>query len=173
MTTTPTTPIEVPRDRWCKKCQRASCGHESRYPAAIDRLLAKVRVNGDGCWIYQGALCNGYARLRGDSRRKVFGHRLAWEHFVGPITDGLTYDHLCEVRACVNPGHGELVPMLVNIRRASRGMATANRAKTHCPLGHPLSGDNLVPSAPGRVCRECRKETNRRYRARRAGKVAA
>ena len=160
-------------ERRCRRCKKDQCGHAVRFPAAIDRLLAKVRIDDDGCWIYEGALCKGYARLRGDDRKKVFGHRLAWEHFIGPIPDGLTYDHLCEIRACVNPGHGELVPMLVNIRRASRGMATVNRAKSSCPQGHSLAGDNLVKSAPGRVCRECRKETNRRYRARRAGKVAA
>ncbi|HHX48340.1 MAG TPA: hypothetical protein GX718_13405 [Brevibacterium sp.] len=127
-----------------------------------------------GCWEYQGSLTNGYARLRGDGgRRKVFGHRLAWESLRGPIPEELTYDHLCQNRACVNPWHGELVPMLTNIRRATRGMAHLNRHKQACPQGHPLESDNLVRSAKGRICRTCRNETNKRYRSRKKMEAAA
>jgi hypothetical protein len=33
-----------------------------------------------------------------------------------------------------------------------------NRAKTHCPKGHPYSGDNLEVNNRGhRLCRACRK----------------
>jgi hypothetical protein len=33
-----------------------------------------------------------------------------------------------------------------------------NRHKTHCPRGHPLSGDNLfVNNQGGRVCRTCKR----------------
>lgn len=152
---------EIPRDRWASRT----------YPPAIDRILARCEEH-DGCWVYQGPTDRkGYVRLRENGGGKVFGHRATYEFFIGAIPDGMTFDHLCENTSCVNPWHGDLVPSLVNIRRASRGMAATNRNKTACPKGHPLTGDNLVPSAPGRICRECRKETNRRYRARRAGKA--
>ncbi len=38
------------------------------------------------------------------------------------------------------------------------------RAKTHCPQGHPYSGDNLyiVPGRGWRYCRECMKTRQRR-----------
>jgi hypothetical protein len=45
------------------------------------------------------------------------------------------------------------------------------RRKTHCPKGHPYSGENLIirtrrGSLSGRGCRECRRAQNRtRHRA--------
>lgn len=39
----------------------------------------------------------------------------------------------------------------------------ANRAKTHCPQGHPYEGDNLTTlTGGGRGCRTCQRETQRR-----------
>jgi hypothetical protein len=35
----------------------------------------------------------------------------------------------------------------------------ANKMKTHCPQGHPYSGDNLIVKKTGsRGCRQCRKD---------------
>ena len=48
-----------------------------------------------------------------------------------------------------------------------RGPALANKEKTHCDRGHPLSGDNVVmiPKATGdghhRGCRECQRAHGR------------
>ena len=140
-----------------------------QFPLAIDRLLGRCVETPNGCWQYTGPTDRkGYVRLRRGDRQpgKVFGHRLTWEFFRGPIPDGLSFDHLCENTSCVNPWHGDLVPILVNIRRATRGTAVANRAKTHCPQGHAYTPDNLVASGRGRVCRACRNETNKRYRLR-------
>jgi hypothetical protein len=40
-----------------------------------------------------------------------------------------------------------------------------NRIKTHCPRGHPLSGDNLYTSSSGRQCRICRRlQSREQYR---------
>jgi len=41
--------------------------------------------------------------------------------------------------------------------------------RTHCPQGHPYSGDNLLVYKSGRVCREC----SRTYRQRRAAEEKA
>lgn len=49
----------------------------------------------------------------------------------------------------------------------SRGKGGAHRAKTHCPKGHPYSGDNLIiqPSNGARKCRACRDAANARRAA--------
>lgn len=48
-----------------------------------------------------------------------------------------------------------------------RAAAAKRRAKTHCPSGHPYSGENLYVHRDGRrVCRACTVAAKRRYRER-------
>lgn len=92
----------------------------------------------------------------------ALAHRFAYEDIVGPILEGLTIDHLCRVRHCVNPAHLEPVTHLENVRRGNGGLNQL--AKTHCPKGHPYDEENTyrLPSRPsGRYCRACRRERNR------------
>lgn len=150
---------------------RSTAKTRARYPSPIDRLLARS-VEDDDCWTYTGPTnASGYSRLRVGDGRKAFGHRVSYEFFIGPIPDGLTFDHLCRNTSCVNPWHGDLVPLEINSLRQIAGTGFENRNKTHCPIGHPLSGENLrfasgnAEGAPnGRVCRTCRAESCRRYR---------
>lgn len=56
------------------------------------------------------------------------------------------------------------------------GVAASNAAKTHCPKGHPLFGDNLYikPTVKGqgfeRRCRKCKNAQERKRLAKRAGR---
>lgn len=86
-------------------------------PTLAERLAAGHAVDDAGCWIWQGAPGkNGYGRMSiGD--RLQYVHRLSYEHHVGPIPDGLTIDHLCRVRMCINPEHLEPVTFAENTRR--------------------------------------------------------
>lgn len=72
-------------------------------------------------------------------------HRFAYELIRGKIPEGLDIDHLCRNRQCVNPEHMEPVTPRENTIRGDT-IPAHNLKKTHCPKGHPLSGDNLVKS---------------------------
>lgn len=73
-----------------------------------------------GCWIWTGAINhNGYAHVRiGGAIQRA--HRVSYEHFVGPIPEGLVLDHRCRNRHCVSPHHLEPVTQKVNVNRAMR-----------------------------------------------------
>ena len=75
-----------------------------------ERFWAKVDKGSDGgCWLWVGAKQpEGYGQIAiGDgTRRLAYAHRLSfqWDNPSLGI-DGLMIDHVCHVRACVNPSH--------------------------------------------------------------------
>ena len=119
-------------------------------------------------WLWHGMTAgNGYGRVVIDGKNQA-AHRVAYEWLVGPIPDGLELDHLCGVRNCVNPHHLEPVTHKENVARG-KTITHYNSEKTHCPRGHELSGDNLVPSAlrkGRRDCLTCSRQRAREYRER-------
>ena len=124
----------------------------------------------DSCWNWLGSLTRsgyghvGVGKTWGDDpyRRRMLvrlAHRIAYELTKGPIPTGLTLDHLCRNRRCVNPEHLEPVTMGENMRRGISPAAQHAKA-THCIRGHPFSGRNLAQWASGRHCKTCRRIIN-------------
>lgn len=85
-------------------------------------LRDRIAVQPDGCWHWIGSIdARGYGRVRRapDGMTGVyFAHRATYYLLAGPIADGLTLDHLCTVKRCVNPAHLEPVSGGENSRRA-------------------------------------------------------
>lgn len=139
------------------------------------RFWAKVEVDERGCWLWTGCRnpVGGYARFNYPTRKdSAYGHRVAYETLVSPIPDGLHVDHLCRVRHCVNPAHMEPVTCRENLRRGVSPSAL-HAIKTHCPAGHPLSGENLYEwtnrkGVTMRQCLTCRRAHGRTTRRRAA-----
>lgn len=130
-----------------------------------------------GCWMWMGAISHdGYGRfhLRG---KFMPAYRASYEIHRGPVPQELRCDHLCRNRWCVNPWHIDIVTVRENTLRGV-GPASVNAKKTHCPAGHPLSGDNLHivvdPRGIFRKCRICHLASKRRWhRKRKAMRLAA
>lgn len=110
---------------------------------------------------------DGYTVI-GDGRGSVlYGHRLAFEHWVGPIPVGRQIDHLCCNRTCWNPTHLEAVTQAVNVARGTSPGALASKEDL-CRRGHSL--DDAYRDRKGhRACRTCVNERQlRRYHDRKA-----
>jgi hypothetical protein len=85
---------------------------------APKRFWAKVQRTAT-CWSWTGWINDhGYGHFGVNNTKTVKAHRYAYELLVGSIPAGLVLDHLCQVRACVNPAHLEPVTMAENTRRA-------------------------------------------------------
>lgn len=126
-------------------------------------LLSRVSI--EGCWVWNGALdANGYGRLGGRKWSTNLAHRLSYIEFVGPIPEGMTIDHLCRNRRCINPAHLEPVTIAENVMRGE-SLPAINARKTHCPQGHPYDDENTYrnPSTGHRLCRACNRERHRRF----------
>lgn len=133
------------------------------------------------CWRWLLSRCaGGYGQvsIRVGGRRGVQqscrAHRLYYERVHGPVPTNLQLDHLCRVRACVNPAHLEPVTHAENIRRGEGPPAHAAK-QTHCQYGHAFDEVNTYRDRRGnRACRRCRARHQREYLARKQeGRVAA
>lgn len=144
-------------------------------PATQRRFWEKVRERpADGCWEWLGARSpKGYGQFSIGAGEVWLAHRVSYTLHVGPIGDGMTVDHLCHNKWCVNPLHLDQVTRGENAARAWRdGLVggnhggAINRAKTHCKRGHEYAGDNLYTDPRGdRYCRACKREADRRRNA--------
>lgn len=144
------------------------------------RLWSKVNKSGPvpnfrpalgSCWIWTASLDpNGYGQFAVDATKASNSvrraHRVVYEVVVGPVSEDLDLDHLCRVRACVNPSHLEPVSRRVNILRGFT-LPARQVMFTHCPQGHPYDEQNTYWYGNNRKCRKCRYQAGVRAAAKR------
>jgi hypothetical protein len=111
-------PARVKSIRFGRSDEILTAGWLERPGYTRSRFMAKVRGRRpEECWVWQAHLDrDGYGRfsMYGVGRA---AHRVAYEATRGPVPEGLTLDHLCRNRACVNPLHLEAVSHKVNVNR--------------------------------------------------------
>ena len=137
-----------------------------RVPVLI-RLMQRIVVT-ETCWYFQAASkTNGYYHIFDPDlpNKDWLVHRYVYTISKGPIPAGLTIDHTCSNKQCVNPAHLEAVTIRENERRA------AARAPT-CRRGHPRTVENCYyhqnknRNTVTRVCRLCARLSDRARRSR-------
>lgn len=124
------------------------------------RFWAKVKKA--GCWIWTGSkMPNGYGHFEYDGKTQL-SHRIAYELIKGKIPKGMTLDHICRYRDCVNPDHLEVVTQKENVLRGI-GITAKNAKKTHCPKGHEYTKANTrLDKYNRRYCRKCQSQIIRK-----------
>lgn len=97
------------------------------------RFWSKVHIT-DGCWLWTGALRNGYGRF--GSRPFKYAHRVSWELANGPTGD-LKVLHRCDNPRCVRPDHLFLGTQLDNMRdRSAKGRTAVLSPEHYRRMGH-------------------------------------
>lgn len=137
------------------------------------RVLANVEElrTDRGCLISKYSLGShgypqvGWLDVQSSKKRMTLCHRVVWASRFGGIPAGMTVDHKCKVRRCLEVDHLRLIPNLENARR-TRGR--------DWPLGQCINGHDDArywhkPASGGKgYCNECRRLAQRRLRAARA-----
>lgn len=131
------------------------------------RALTRFTLSDEGCHISTYSRgSHGYAQIGwqdGGERHGVLAHRAAWTAIEGPVPIGMTLDHQCRHRTCVNPSHLRLLSNFENGRR-NTGI---DFPIGQCAYGH--DNKHLRPYSRGRGkkslgCSICRSDMQRRYR---------
>ena len=129
----------------------------ARPATTLERLMLRVRKDENGCWRWTGCKHKegyGFTQAAGEK----LAHRAVYVLIRGPIPPGLTLDHLCRVRDCVNPDHLDPCDIGTNYRRAM----PFRKPKRFCPRGHEYTPDNVVRWRNGwRHCKTCGRERQR------------
>lgn len=77
------------------------------YRPFRERLLAKITMKMEGCWLWTGAThAFGYGVICvRHGKGNMVAHRAMWIEHNGPIPDGLQVLHKCDNPPCCNPDH--------------------------------------------------------------------
>lgn len=144
------------------------------------RALDKTLI-GEGCWEYGGKIrTDGYGSVWIQNGTKegttALAHRVVYEGMVGPIPEGMYLCHHCDNPKCVRPDHifvgtdADNKADMYAKGRHPHGETHWKSKVTHCPQGHPYSGDNLyIRNCGRRMCRACnnarRKKSHQRAKS--------
>lgn len=87
--------------------------------SAIERILLRIKINKNGCWILQGKLTtNGYGYVNNKDKGSSTAHIITYEQKYGSVPKGQELDHFfCKTKRCCNPDHVEPVTHIENVRR--------------------------------------------------------
>lgn len=137
------------------RCEYNKAGKGGKTP--LDRINKKSVQAESGCIEYTGSAKGKHGH--------IFVHGKNWlVHRVVYMANAGLYElptnryvcHSCDNPSCINPDHLWLGDAKSNIQDMIKKGRNYFLNRTHCPQGHPYSGDNLYVKGNGsRGCKTC------------------
>lgn len=151
----------------CGSCyNRARKNKDNSHPTLRKTGLEYLEISQGApgmCWPWAGPLSDHGYGLFPHKGRRLYAHRVAYERVNGKLARGMTVDHTCRVRSCVNPDHLEAVTRGDNLRRAVEYRRPQKKRLGHGACNHG-DVDVYVDPSGKRVCRICRRERTKLWR---------
>lgn len=130
----------------------------------IKRVVARVQIAENGCWIWPGQKTSGMGYGQTSYRNKNISiHRYMYQitHKVELAREQYVC-HTCDTPACCNPAHLELGDHTYNQRSCVEKGRNYEARRTECERGHPFDEQNtrygLGPrGTPKRTCKTCER----------------
>lgn len=90
-----------------ERCRTYCADCDASSPLRIALRFAKYVEHGSAheCWLWTGALTNGYGHFTRGMGDTIYAHRFAYEIEHGDIPRGRCVLHSCHNARCVNPRH--------------------------------------------------------------------
>jgi hypothetical protein len=149
---------------WPHKSKGPRPGSPRAFKSLTERIESSVQKDENGCWLWARKVGKpGYGLMttkEAGKPRTRLAHRVSYEAFVGAIPAGLQLDHLCRVRACVNPEHLEPVTLQENLYRSPIHNVRF-RAEGKCSQGHVLADVGTYKAGKYRTCKPLQSTAKR------------
>lgn len=138
----------------------------------LKRFFDKVQQNHEtGCWEWTAGLKGSGRKSKptygsfGYKGKNVAAHRFSYflskDHSILEHPE-IHIMHKCDNPKCVNPDHLQAGTHTDNMQDKIAKNRDHNQVKTHCPSGHPYSGDNLYNHPDGsRKCKACMRAADK------------
>lgn len=114
---------------------------------------------------------DGYRESKFNGFYVGMAHRIVYMAAGHVIPDGMTIDHTCLTRSCLNVAHMEVVTLRENIDRALR-RRHQEIAERGCSNGHPWTTASTYLYRGTRYCRTCNRAAQQAAREARRGASA-